>query len=113
MKRHQQQTLAWLNGLTARNPLTVSRWLLCWAAIGIYSGLFAGLYWHILEQLTKFLSSFQAPISTTLLLTGLTGFTPFTPILFASLVGFFLSPKIPLIKSQLIPFLHEDAHYYS
>ncbi|OKH47929.1 chloride channel protein [Calothrix sp. HK-06] len=58
MKRHQQ-TLAWLNGITARNPLTVSRWLLCWAAIGICSGLFAGLYWHILEQLTKFLSSFQ------------------------------------------------------
>ncbi|MER3432141.1 MAG: chloride channel protein [Leptolyngbya sp. ERB_1_1] len=43
----------------------------------------------------------RTPISTTLLLTKLTGFTPFTPILFASLVGFFLSPKIPLIKAQL------------
>ncbi|HEY9640428.1 MAG TPA: chloride channel protein, partial [Coleofasciculaceae cyanobacterium] len=43
----------------------------------------------------------RTPISTTLLLTKLTGFTPFTPILFASLVGFFLSPKTPLIKSQL------------
>jgi H+/Cl- antiporter ClcA len=45
----------------------------------------------------------RTPISTTLLLTKLTGFTPFTPILFASLVGFFLSPKMPLIKSQLQP----------
>ncbi len=43
----------------------------------------------------------RTPISTTLLLTKLTGFTPFTPILFASLVGFFLSPKMPLIKAQL------------
>ncbi len=43
----------------------------------------------------------RTPISTTLLLTKLTGFTPFTPILFASLVGFFLSPKIPLIRAQL------------
>lgn len=43
----------------------------------------------------------RTPISTTLLLTKLTGFTPFVPILFASLVGFFLSPKMPLIKSQL------------
>ncbi len=43
----------------------------------------------------------RTPISTTLLLTKLTGFAPFTPILFASLVGFFLSSKIPLIKAQL------------
>ncbi|BAU13855.1 Cl- channel, voltage-gated family protein [Leptolyngbya sp. NIES-3755] len=43
----------------------------------------------------------RTPISTTLLLTKLTGFSPFTPILFASLVGFFLSPKMPLIKAQL------------
>jgi H+/Cl- antiporter ClcA len=43
----------------------------------------------------------RTPISTTLLLTTLTGFTPFTPILFASLIGFFLSPKMPLIKAQL------------
>jgi hypothetical protein len=31
----------------------------------------------------------------------LTGFTPFTPILFASLTGFFLAPKVPFIESQL------------
>jgi H+/Cl- antiporter ClcA len=43
----------------------------------------------------------RTPISTTLLLTKLTAFAPFTPILFASLVGFFLAPKVPLITSQL------------
>ncbi|MGH8002321.1 MAG: chloride channel protein, partial [Brasilonema sp.] len=43
----------------------------------------------------------RTPISTTLLLAKLTGFNPFTPILFASLVGFFLSPRIPFIASQL------------
>ncbi|MGB3300931.1 MAG: chloride channel protein [Phormidesmis sp.] len=45
----------------------------------------------------------RTPISTTLLLSKLTGFAPFTPILFASLVGFFLSPKLPFIKSQMKP----------
>lgn len=43
----------------------------------------------------------RTPISTTLLLSKLTNFAPFTPILFASLVGFFLAPKVPLITSQL------------
>lgn len=43
----------------------------------------------------------RTPISTTLLLAQLTGLGPFTPILFASLIGFFLAPKAPLIKSQL------------
>ncbi len=43
----------------------------------------------------------RTPISTTLLLTKLTAFAPFTPILFASLVGFFLAPKVPLITAQL------------
>jgi H+/Cl- antiporter ClcA len=43
----------------------------------------------------------RTPISTTLLLSKLTNFTPFTPILFASLIGFFLAPKVPLIGSQL------------
>ncbi|MBD2504307.1 chloride channel protein [Anabaena azotica] len=43
----------------------------------------------------------RTPISTTLLLSKLTNFTPFTPILFASLIGFFLAPKAPLIASQL------------
>ena len=43
----------------------------------------------------------RTPISTTLLLSKLTNLSPFTPILFASLIGFFLSPKVPLIASQL------------
>lgn len=45
----------------------------------------------------------RTPISTTLLLTKLTGFEPSVPILFASLVGFFLSPRTPFIASQLKP----------
>ncbi|MBW4577605.1 MAG: chloride channel protein [Aphanothece sp. CMT-3BRIN-NPC111] len=43
----------------------------------------------------------RTPVSTTLLLAKLTNFGPFTPILFASLIGFFLAPKAPLIESQL------------
>ena len=43
----------------------------------------------------------RTPVSTTLLLTKLTNVSPLTPILFASLVGFFLAPKAPLITSQL------------
>ncbi|OLP15667.1 chloride channel protein [Leptolyngbya sp. 'hensonii'] len=43
----------------------------------------------------------RTPISTTLLLAKLTGFNTFTPILFASIVGFFLAPRYPFIASQL------------
>ncbi|WP_414587599.1 chloride channel protein [Scytonema sp. PCC 10023] len=43
----------------------------------------------------------RTPISTTLLLSKLTNFSPLTPILFASLIGFFLAPKAPFIASQL------------
>lgn len=43
----------------------------------------------------------RTPISTTLLLAKLAGFSTFTPILFASLVGFFLAPRHPFIASQL------------
>jgi len=42
----------------------------------------------------------RTPISTTLLLAKLTEFSTFTPILFASLVGFFLAPGYPFITSQ-------------
>ncbi|EIE00710.1 chloride channel protein [Leptospira licerasiae] len=42
----------------------------------------------------------KTPISTTILLTGLTGVSNFTPVLFASLSGYFLSPKAPFISSQ-------------
>ncbi|HEY9642873.1 MAG TPA: chloride channel protein, partial [Coleofasciculaceae cyanobacterium] len=37
----------------------MSRWIVCWAAIGVGSGLFAGLYWNVLEYLTHHLRSFQ------------------------------------------------------
>ncbi|MCC9165244.1 chloride channel protein [Pontibacter harenae] len=43
----------------------------------------------------------RTPISTTVLLATLTGFHHFIPILFASLTGFFLAPKTPLINAQL------------
>ncbi len=43
----------------------------------------------------------RTPISTTLLLAKLTGLSTFTPLLFASIVGFFLAPRIPFIASQL------------
>ncbi|TGK55234.1 chloride channel protein [Leptospira wolffii] len=42
----------------------------------------------------------KTPISTTILLAGLTGVSNFTPVLFASLSGYFLSPKAPFIRSQ-------------
>lgn len=43
----------------------------------------------------------RTPISTAILLAKLTGFSPLTPLLFASLVGFFLAPRLPFIASQL------------
>lgn len=43
----------------------------------------------------------RTPISTSLLLAKLTSISTFTPIMFASLTGFFLSPRIPLIAAQL------------
>lgn len=43
----------------------------------------------------------RTPMSTTILLATLTGFGHFIPILFASLTGYFLAPKIPFIGSQL------------
>lgn len=43
----------------------------------------------------------RTPMSTTILLATLNGFTYFIPILFASLTGYFLAPRIPFIKSQM------------
>lgn len=43
----------------------------------------------------------RTPMSTTILLATLTGFTYLIPILFASLVGYFLAPRLPFIGSQL------------
>lgn len=42
----------------------------------------------------------RTPMSTTILLATLTGFSSIVPILFASLTGYFLAPKIPFIGSQ-------------
>lgn len=43
----------------------------------------------------------RTPMSTTILLATLTGFSYFIPILFASLTGYFLAPKVPFISSQM------------
>ncbi|MDG3583845.1 MULTISPECIES: chloride channel protein [Galbibacter] len=43
----------------------------------------------------------RTPMSTTILLSTLTGFDFFIPILFASLTGYFLAPKIPFIHTQM------------
>ncbi|MEQ8470399.1 MAG: chloride channel protein [Marinoscillum sp.] len=43
----------------------------------------------------------RTPLSTTILLATLTGFTYFIPILFARLTGYFLAPKAPFISTQL------------
>lgn len=42
----------------------------------------------------------RTPISVIVLLATMTGFHYFVPIMFASLTGFFLAPKTPLINSQ-------------
>lgn len=43
----------------------------------------------------------RTPISTIILLSTMTGFHGLIPIMFASLTGFFLAPKTPLIASQM------------
>lgn len=43
----------------------------------------------------------RTPMSTTILIATLTGFTYLIPILFASLTGYFLAPKLPFIAAQL------------
>ena len=43
----------------------------------------------------------RTPMSTTILLATLTGFSYLIPILFASLTGYFLAPRIPFIGPQL------------
>src|SRR5690606_3529681 len=42
----------------------------------------------------------RTPMSTTILLATLTGFNYFIPILFASLLAYFLAPKIPFIAKE-------------
>lgn len=43
----------------------------------------------------------RTPMSTTILLGTLTGFGHLIPILFASLTGYFLAPRMPFISSQI------------
>lgn len=43
----------------------------------------------------------RTPISTILLVATMTGYSQFIPIMFASLTGFFLAPKSPLISAQV------------
>ena len=42
----------------------------------------------------------RTPMSTTILLSTMTGFSFFVPIMFASLTGYFFAPRIPFISSQ-------------
>jgi H+/Cl- antiporter ClcA len=43
----------------------------------------------------------RTPMSTTIMLATLTGFDYLIPILFASLTGYFLAPRLPFIDSQM------------
>lgn len=56
-KRHTIPRERWkflrLSNLAVRNPLVISSWVLGWAIVGIVSGLFAGLYWNVLELMTE------------------------------------------------------------
>jgi H+/Cl- antiporter ClcA len=55
----QRWTIPQLLGLVRRNPFMISRWVLRWAVVGTVSGLFAGLYWNVLELITHGLEHFQ------------------------------------------------------
>ena len=57
----QRWTFPQLFGLVERNPLMLSRWVLCWALVGTVCGLFAGLYWNILELITHVLEQLEGP----------------------------------------------------
>ncbi len=57
----QRWTFPQLFGLVKRNPVMISRWVLCWALVGTVCGLFAGLYWNILELMTHALEQFEGP----------------------------------------------------
>ncbi|WP_313929990.1 chloride channel protein [Trichocoleus sp. FACHB-262] len=52
----------WLAQLSERNPLTMSRWVLLWMTVGAAGGLFAALYWNVLELLTHALEVFTGPV---------------------------------------------------
>ncbi|MDF5716670.1 MAG: chloride channel protein [Rhizonema sp. NSF051] len=60
-KRSQQWTVSQLFELAKRNPFMISHWVILWAVVGTVSGLFAALYWNILEVFTNKLQQFQGP----------------------------------------------------
>ncbi len=53
--------MSWLTSLVGRNPLMLSRWVLCWIVVGMVCGLFAGLYWNVLQWCTHGLRQFEGP----------------------------------------------------
>jgi len=55
----QRWTIPQLFGLVKRNPLMISRWVLCWAFVGTVCGLFARLYRNVLELMTQVLEQFH------------------------------------------------------
>lgn len=55
----QRWTFAQLFGLVKRNPLMISQWAILWALVGTAGGLFAALYWNVLEFLTQQLQRFE------------------------------------------------------
>lgn len=57
-----QRSLLQLFGIRQRNPVMLSQWVFRWALLGTVCGLFAGLYWSVLELMIHFLHSFQGPI---------------------------------------------------
>lgn len=57
----QRWTFIQLSGLVKRNPLTISRWVFCWALVGTVCGIFAGLYWNVLELMTAAPEKFEGP----------------------------------------------------
>ena len=57
----QRRPLLQLFGIARRNPLMISRWVLRWAIVGTICGLFAGLYWNVLEWMIHALDRFNGP----------------------------------------------------
>lgn len=67
----QRWRLPRLSSLAVRNPLMISHWVLRWAVVGTVSGLFAGLYWNVLEIMTHALQQFQVTLLIVMPLAGL------------------------------------------
>ena len=57
----KRANFSWISDLAKRNPLTISRWVLLWAIVGIVCGLFAAFYWLVLEWITHALEVFTGP----------------------------------------------------